>query len=168
MVPCFFSQKIRREHGILARKPRYPADRAKDREFAAGRRLPLDKKPQVAHSGNPKALPDSRIPRGMPRLSCQNRLPGVFFFGTVVEIGPFQLRVLQRSSIKIKLWHIEFDIDPLDIAGHNSRKSTMSRCPVHRACKLLLPLSLDMSAVGIGVQSWQLIDNHGNHGIGER
>ena len=89
-VPCFFSQKEHREHKILARKPRYPTDRASAWELAAGRPLLLGKKPQVAYSGDPKTLPDPRIPRGTPRFLCRNRLPGVFFFETADLMGAFR------------------------------------------------------------------------------
>ena len=75
----FFLATVHRECEILARKLRYPTDRASAWELAAGRRLPLGKKPQVAHSGNPKTLPDPRIPRGIPRFLCQNRSFPVYF-----------------------------------------------------------------------------------------
>ena len=48
-------------------------------ELAAGRPLLLDKKPQVAHSGDPKTLPGPRIPRGTPRFLCQNQPSEVYY-----------------------------------------------------------------------------------------
>ena len=70
---------VQREGKILARKPSRPTETAPNRDVGEGLEIDPARKHQVTAPLASKAFVHSRDFRGIPRFSCQNLAPSVYF-----------------------------------------------------------------------------------------
>ena len=123
------SGKVHASQPILARKPRYPTERASAWELAAGRR-PLDEKPQVVKSRSLRLNSARVVPRGTPRLLCPSRLSGANFFEAAVLMSASQdVHSSANCLLLFRFWHI----------GDWRLQARLVRCKKPNGCPLIVP-----------------------------